>query len=97
MMSILRRLERALVRERAYIGVHSHVHDLLERWYAAVDRDQPLPYIDRFAIDMTKDGLYLPTFAGLHNYLDACQHDGKIPDRSTLVRVLLPWDRGFTD
>ena len=96
-MSILRRLERALVRERAYITVYSHVDDLLARWYAAVERDRPLPNTHQFAIDMIKDGLYLPTLAGLHNYLDACKRDGKIPNRSTLVWVLLPWDRGFTD
>ena len=96
-MSILRRLERALVRERAYITVYSHVDDLLERWHAAIDRDRPLPNIHQFAIDMTRDGLYLPTFAGLHNYLDACRRDRKIPDRNTLVWVLLPWDRGSSD
>jgi hypothetical protein len=92
-ISTLRRLERALVRERAYIVVHSHVDDLVARWYAAVDRDRPLPDIDRFVIDMSKDGLYLPTFAGLHNYLDACRRDRRLPDRNTLVWVLLPWER----
>ena len=92
-MSTLRRLERALVRERAYIGVYSHVDDLLARWYAAVDRDHPLPDIDRFVLDMIKDGLYLPTFAGLDSYLEACRRDRTVPDRNTLVWVLLPWER----
>ena len=76
-MSKLRRLVRALVRERARIGVYSHVDDPLARWYAAVDREQPLPDVDRFLRDM------LPTFAALHNYLDACRRDRKVPDRGT--------------
>jgi hypothetical protein len=79
MMGILRRLERALVQEHAYVTVYSHVDDLLERCHAAVDRDRPLPNIHRFAIDMTKDGLYLPTFGGLHNYLDTCLRTERYP------------------
>jgi hypothetical protein len=92
-MSTLRRLERALVRERARIGVYTHVDDLIARWLAAVDRDQPLPDVDRFIRGMLHDGLYLPTFSNLQNYLAACRREAKIPDHATLVWLLLPWDR----
>ena len=92
-MSTLRRLERALVRERARIGVYAHVDDLIARWLAAVDRDEPPPDADRFIHEMLNDGLYLPTFANLETYLGACRRDGKIPDRGALVWLLLPWDR----
>lgn len=92
-MSILRRLERTLVRERTRIGVYHHVDDLIARWLAAVDRDQPPPDPDWFIHSMLDDGLYLPTFANLETYIGACRRDGKIPDRGTLVWLLLPWDR----
>ena len=92
-MSTLRRLERALVRERTRIGVYTHADDLIARWLAAVDRDQPPPDADRFIRELLDDGLYLPTLAGLDTYLGACRRDGKIPDRGALAWLLLPWDR----
>ena len=93
MMSTLRRLERALVRERTRIGVYTHVDDLIARWLASVDRHEPPPDTDRFIHGLLDDGLYLPTLAGLDTYLGACQRDAKIPDRGALVWLLLPWDR----
>jgi len=92
-MSTLRRLERALVRERTRIGVYHHVDDLIFRWLAAVNRDEPLPDTDRFIHSLLDDGLYLPTLAGLETYLGACRRDFKIPDCGALVWLLLPWDR----
>jgi hypothetical protein len=91
--STLRKLERALVRERTQIGVYNHVEDLITRWLTAIDRDKTPPSADEFIHEMLNDGLYLPTFAGLHNYLEACNRDHKIPDHSTLMWLLLPWDR----
>ena len=87
----LRRLERALVSERAELVVRSIVADLVLRWDIARRNDAATPEATSFIRDLIDDGLLLSSGPKALNYIDLCGRDGSTPDPDRLMRILLPW------
>ncbi len=91
MLGALRRLERALVFERAELVVDAAIADLLIRW--TNDRpegtlvSEPTEFVRRLIFE----GVLLPTGPIATNYLEKCRREGSTPDPDRLMRILLPW------
>ncbi len=94
MISAVRRLERALVFERAELGVRSLVDDLVLRWAHASGDNVAAPEPCQFIHDLIiKEGLLLPSGPRAIAYLDLCRRDDATPDPDRLFRILLPCHR----
>ncbi len=88
--SKLRSLERKLVFQRAETLVMSLTYDFVVEW-ERVDQPDPLAMAQDLYKRLEADGIQLPGFIRLHNYLAKCIRNGNAPERRSLVGVLLPW------
>ena len=91
MLGALRRLERALVFERAELVVDAAVDDLLIRWTNERHEGTSVSEADEFVRGLIFEGVLLPTGPIATNYLKKCKWDGSTPDPDRLMRTLLPW------
>ena len=91
MKSTLRKIERALVFERAEVVVQTTVDELLGLWEQANRRGVQPPDALDFILRIMSSGFYLPSHARAISYLDRCSSQGELPDRRRLMRILLPW------
>ena len=89
----LRGLERKLVFQRAEDLVARRVQQLIEDWERATHREEPCPDPRDFVNHLIDDGVYLPTFPRVINYLELCRGSADTPDPRRLRRMLLPWYR----
>ena len=85
----LRRLERALIWQRAEFGVTALVDDLMQR----LEDRRPAPSALEFCQSLVRAGLYMPAMAGVLFYLETCESLHRRPDRDKLLSLLLsrPW------
>ncbi|MDA1347427.1 MAG: hypothetical protein O3A47_00930 [Chloroflexi bacterium] len=86
----LRRLERALVRERVDLIVTAVVNDFLDRWSRALADGWPTPPVLDFSLALSRAGVHPFRCPGVTNYLADCAREQTLPDADRLVRILLP-------
>ena len=91
--SRLRGLERKLVFQRAEDLVAELVQQLAEDWEWATHHEEPRPDPLDFVKHLIDDGVYLPTFPRVINYLEERRRSGDAPDSRRLCQMLLPWSR----
>ncbi len=91
MLGALRRLERALVSERAELAVDAAVDELLMRWTNDRPEGTSLSEAVEFVRGLIFEGFLLPTGPIASNYLEKCRREGSTPDPDRLKRILLPW------
>ena len=65
----------------------------MEEWEWAAHREEPVPDPSIFVQVLFADGIYLPTFPRVINYLEECRRTADIPDPKRLRQMLLPWRR----
>ena len=82
----VRRLERALLLERAEAIVPAIVRQYLEDWDPD-DRELPLA----LAVRLRRAGITLPGYGQARTYLENCQRRNIEPDPKHLLYALLPW------
>lgn len=91
MLGALRRLERALVFERAELEVDAAVDDLVIRWTNARREGTSVSEATDFVRGLILKGVLLPTGPIAANYLEQCRWEGSTPDPDRLTKILLPW------
>ncbi len=89
----LRALERKLVLERADHRVEFRVGELVREWESAVQEGGPTPEPLDFIGRIIDEGIFLPTFSSVINYLEDCRYGDTVPAEKALFGRLLPWSR----
>ena len=85
----MRALERALVEERAEIHAGRVVDYMLRQWDDAAKTDFHRFELD-FLHEINRCGLDVFRYRAA-SYLERCHYNSETPDRSDLLRILVPW------
>ncbi len=89
MRNLLRKLERELAAERTELAVLPPVNELLSRWEEALCQNRATPDTLSFALRSIKPGFCLTTVPRALNYLDTCRGKTVLPNKETLVDILV--------
>ena len=89
-------LRRKMVHALSIVRVRRIAGDYCHRWFLATSNHELPPDPQPFIRGMGKAGLWFPSFAAAHNFLNDCRRKNIEPDPERLVRVLLPWSRRYS-
>ncbi len=89
MRSLLRKLERRLVAQRAELAVSPPVRELVSRWSEALSQNRPTPDTLEYMSYLIGQKICRITVPFALHYLDACRGKGVLPDEERLIDLLV--------
>lgn len=83
-------LKRKYATELTIVRLFPLAEEFSLRWAVQVADNQPVPEIHPFILHIAGHGFRFHTFMSLHNYLEGCANENRVPDPLGIIASLLP-------